>query len=354
MCKSIPKVEWSGVLFYSVIGSIKDPSTFKIEIEDILPLDVGTQTFTSYDLDDRFIDYLMEDPKRMKYKVGHIHSHNVMNVFFSHTDMEELNDSCPAYNYYLSLIVNNYMEMTAKVAFISNASATIQKVDYFSLDEAGKPYAMEQKDFTFEKEKMYVYNCGITVPKIDIIVEESFADKVKKILIPKPVIKPVVVPTKHVAGKSPHMPLTVNNKPDINSKFKDFFNGVDFQTLDTLEDEEEEDDYEEKADKLQIFTTSLFSNSTQPLADESLEDALLALLDSEVEPLDIAQKALLAYAETYFAMFPENDDTEFIIDCYEVLDLLYDLPNTMTVMINPTIKVIELMVKTFEKDARTV
>jgi hypothetical protein len=44
--------------------------------------------FTSYDLDNRFIDYLMEDPKRMKFKVGHIHSHNIMSVFFSGTDME--------------------------------------------------------------------------------------------------------------------------------------------------------------------------------------------------------------------------------------------------------------------------
>ena len=71
MCKRIVKDEWSGVLFYSVQGSIKDPANFKIEIEDILPMDKGTSVYTSYDLDERFIDYLMEDPKRMKYKVGH-------------------------------------------------------------------------------------------------------------------------------------------------------------------------------------------------------------------------------------------------------------------------------------------
>ncbi len=88
LCKSIPKVEWSGALFYSIEGSIKNPATFKITLEDILPLDMGTAAYTTYQLDDRFIDYLEEDwDVRTTWKVGHIHSHNVMRVFFSGTDL---------------------------------------------------------------------------------------------------------------------------------------------------------------------------------------------------------------------------------------------------------------------------
>ena len=360
MCKRIVKDEWSGVLFYSVTGSIKDPANFKIEIEDILPMDKGTSVYTSYDLDERFINYLMEDPKRMKYKVGHIHSHNVMNVFFSGTDMLELNDSAPAYNYYLSLIVNNYMEMTAKVAFTATASTTIKNVDYMSVDEAGKRYVMEQKDFTFEKEKLFVYDCGITVPSIDIVVDEEFAAGVAKILIPKPV-KVYTTPVPAVAKVYPSLnkiptrvypPKKADKEVSISEKYKNFFDGVDFKSIDDLEDEE--DEYEEMAQQLEIFAISLFSNSTQPLEDESLEDALLALVDMGVDPTDIARGALEKYAEKYVLQFPDNDDVDFVRDVYEVLDILYDVPSTLTDIINPTIKVVELMVKTFEEDARTV
>jgi hypothetical protein len=355
LCKSIPKVEWSGVLFYSVTGSIKDPTNFKIEIEDILPLDVGTSVFTSYDLDNRFIDYLMEDPKRMKFKVGHIHSHNIMSVFFSGTDMEELNDSASAYNYYLSLIVNNYMDMTAKVAFVANATATIQKVDYVSLDENGKPFSMSQKDFTFEKEILYMYDCGITVPSIDIVVEDSFAKKVAVLLVPKPVVKHVPIkPLIPVVNRI--LPVhTPKGAPQSSlNKYKDFFSGSEFSSLADLIDDEDDEDYEESAEKLLSFATSLFSNSTQLLSDETLDEVLLSLLDMEVDPTDIAKKVLDVYATNYSNQFPEKDDVDFIADTYEVLDILYDVPSALTTLTNPTIRVIEMMVKAFQSDARTV
>lgn len=320
-------------------------------------MDKGTGVYTSYDLDNRFIDYLMEDPKRMKYKVGHIHSHNVMNVFFSGTDMAELNDSAPAYNYYLSLIVNNYMEMTAKVAFVANATATIQKVDYLSLDETGQPYAMEQKDFTFQKQKLYVYNCDITVPSVDISVEESFSKQVATLLIPKKVIpKPVYKPVTPVVNKAApvvgkqFVPVVNKQEIDVADKYKDFFNGIDFKNIEDYEDEE----YEENAEKLMSFAISLFSNSTQPLEDETLEDVLLVLVDSETDPIDVARKALEDYASKYVLAFPDNDDVDFVTDAYEILDILYDVPSTMTSIINPTITVIERMVKAFQNDTRTV
>lgn len=286
-----------------------------------------------------------------------IHSHNVMNVFFSGTDMLELNDSAPAYNYYLSLIVNNYMEMTAKVAFTATASTTIKNVDYLSVDEAGKPYVMEQKDFTFEKEKLFVYDCGITVPSIDIVVDEEFAAGVAKILIPKPVkvytapIAKALPPVSKIPTKV-YPPKKAGKEVSISEKYKNFFDGVDFKSIDDLEDEE--DEYAEMAQQLEIFAISLFSNSTQPLEDESLEDALLALVDMGVDPTDIARGALEKYADKYVLQFPDNDDVDFVRDVYEVLDILYDVPSALTDIINPTIRVVELMVKSFEEDARTV
>jgi hypothetical protein len=52
-----------------------------------------------------------------------------MNVFFSGTDMGELNDNSPKHNIYLSLIVNNYLDMTAKLAFIGKPYSYVCKDD---------------------------------------------------------------------------------------------------------------------------------------------------------------------------------------------------------------------------------
>ena len=79
LCKNIPKVEWSGALFYTTEGSIEKPGTFKITLKTILPLDMGDSGYTEYHLDDRFIDFIEEDfEERCNWKLGHIHSHNVM------------------------------------------------------------------------------------------------------------------------------------------------------------------------------------------------------------------------------------------------------------------------------------
>ena len=61
LCKSISKVEWSGALFYTTEGSIEKPKTFKITLKTILPLDMGTQAYTEYNLDERFMDFIEED-----------------------------------------------------------------------------------------------------------------------------------------------------------------------------------------------------------------------------------------------------------------------------------------------------
>jgi hypothetical protein len=48
-----------------------------------------------------------------------------MKAFFSGTDNDELKINAPNYNYYLSLIVNNNMEMVAKVAMFGKADQSI-------------------------------------------------------------------------------------------------------------------------------------------------------------------------------------------------------------------------------------
>ena len=141
LCKEISRVEWSGVLFYSMEGSITDPENLVFTLEHILPMHKGTSGYTEYELGEAVIEYMMENEESENWKMGHIHSHNTMDVFFSGTDMSELEDNAPNHNFYLSLIVNNFMEFCAKVCFIAESGIA----QFTAKDENGKAYEVGPK-----------------------------------------------------------------------------------------------------------------------------------------------------------------------------------------------------------------
>lgn len=179
LCQQIAKVEWSGILFYKTEGSIKDPSTFKIILEDILPMHKGTQAYTEYTFDETVIEYLEENEHLEECRMGHIHSHNTMGVFFSGTDWSELEDNAPNHNYYLSLIVNNFMDFCAKVCFVAEAKDEV--FTFESKDEEGVRYAAQTGTYSVSP-KLIVYDCDINSPKKTIEVQENFTQKVKNII----------------------------------------------------------------------------------------------------------------------------------------------------------------------------
>lgn len=183
LCTQISEVEWSGALFYTIEGSIKDPENFKIQLKYILPLDKGSQTYTEYDLDSRFIDFIEEDfEERCTWKVGHIHSHNHMPVFFSGTDSKELQDNAAAHNFYLSLIVNNKMETTAKVAILGKVETSLLAEPILATDENGIPYPIAVQDFNVNYKKLFLFDCEITQPTVNISVEDTFKRQTQEII----------------------------------------------------------------------------------------------------------------------------------------------------------------------------
>ena len=175
LCQKIAKVEWSGLLFYQVEGSIKDSKNVKLVCKDILLMDKGSSAYTEYDWDEDIVEYRMNNPESMDWLVGHIHSHNTMNVFFSGTDMSELNDNCPNHNIYLSLIVNNYLEMTAKVAFTATPKLFVCK------DEEGKDYTLQLYNDSKLSSYMFVYDCDISRRIKNVTVNDDFASRIKQI-----------------------------------------------------------------------------------------------------------------------------------------------------------------------------
>lgn len=179
LCKTFPELEWSGRVFYRVEGTISNPTEMCITCVDLVPLNVGTKTYTSYTWEeerDLLIDYQMENDERLDDTfIGLVHSHNSMRVFFSGEDWDELKTNSPNYDYYLSLIVNNAGDREAKIAIVGTAEPT-----RFTLKkEQGEAFAIEIP--AKEEKIMFTYNCEIEVPKI--AVTDEFAAMVSKIII---------------------------------------------------------------------------------------------------------------------------------------------------------------------------
>jgi proteasome lid subunit RPN8/RPN11 len=181
ICSQISDVEWSGVLFYDLIGSIKDIPKAKIILRDILPLDKGNKTYTEYELGEDYIDFLIEDEKRNDWKQGHIHSHNSMPTFFSGTDDEELKDNSKAHNFYLSVIVNNFNSYTAKIGIMSKAKNNVG-LTFEATDEKGEQYVTHFNTYSINKEYYKTIDCDIIKPVVKDDLEKSFKQRVSSLI----------------------------------------------------------------------------------------------------------------------------------------------------------------------------
>lgn len=169
-CKTIPFLEWSGVVFYNIVkGSIKDPSKMVIEAKDLLLMNKGSQAHTSFKFNAKVTDYIM----KMNYlddgtRWGLIHSHNTMPTFFSTEDNSELSDNVDNYAIYLSLIVNNDNQYTAKVA--RKADVKYSKVIIDTVDENAEKLVLKNFDDSLNKIESVVLanSCDIIMPEVEV------------------------------------------------------------------------------------------------------------------------------------------------------------------------------------------
>lgn len=200
LCNKIPLVEWSGVLFYSTKGNITQPEKFQIQLEEIFLMDIGSSAYTEYELNEDLIEYRMENPESLDWKIGHIHSHNNMRVFFSGTDTEELKDNSKNHNYYLSLIVNNDMDFCAKVAFQAESEAKVVSSPFTARDSNGKKYKIgeQSEEAVLKSSKMYVFDCKIDNQTQEILVSDQFKERYKDIVDAKAEAKRVLAAKKAV------------------------------------------------------------------------------------------------------------------------------------------------------------
>lgn len=114
LCNKISQVEWSGTLFYTYSGSFEE-GTLEIRCIDIFPMDIGSQTYTEFDMSPDVVAYMTDHPELLNCQMGLIHSHNNMATFFSGTDTATLREEGNDRNHFVSLIVNNAGTYTAAI-----------------------------------------------------------------------------------------------------------------------------------------------------------------------------------------------------------------------------------------------
>lgn len=113
VCKQLPHLEWSGVLFYKVEGSFEEKNLVLTAV-DMLVQDIGSAGATEFELTSDVAWFIAQNDL-VDCQMGLIHSHNTMATFFSGTDQNTLLEEGIDRNHFLSLIVNNAGSYSAKV-----------------------------------------------------------------------------------------------------------------------------------------------------------------------------------------------------------------------------------------------
>ena len=80
-CQKVWNTEWSGTLFFTHEGSFEN-NDLVIRCVDIYIMDIGTQTYTEFDMNPDVIAYMTEHSELLDCQLGLIHSHNNMSKEF--------------------------------------------------------------------------------------------------------------------------------------------------------------------------------------------------------------------------------------------------------------------------------
>lgn len=341
LCTIISKVEWSGILLYETLGSIQDPKNMQVILKDIIPMHKGSSTYTEYSFTekkrdqsgyaDRHIDYCEEFEEALSWQIGHIHSHNNMNVFFSGTDMAELEENSPSHNFYLSLIVNNKLDFMAKIAFIATAE-TSNKTVFKALNENGEEYVIGDTILNARKEKLFIYDCDIQSSKETVKPLSFFHRAVGEILDAADSPKTFYNPNKNsfqqnkqsFGKKYPQNPLKPwENKvksfpptPKLNKKEEQFLIESDLAFI---------------PQDIQDFGKALLNGGTA--IEGSLDELIRDLYESKVTPFLLEQRVLDVVPPLFASMFEDIaedsekfiETVEYVIEFFEIFEEKYPI-----------------------------
>lgn len=323
LCKHISTVEWSGVLFYDVVGTIADPTNMVIHLREIFLMDKGTAGHTAYNYDEELVGFRMDNPTTNFMKIGHIHSHNSMGVFFSGEDTSELTDNADFHNYYVSVVVNNRFEVIGRVAFIGiNGNAVIT-----GKNEDGETYT---RPVTGTEKVMFYYDCQVAKDDYILEVPDAFAARMKEV-IKKADAKPVTTPKPSGAGTGQgywlnnvwHPSPNGQNAPNLKKEYgqqepKRYINQDVLFDQEDDQTNQEEDDTAALYREMEDFLVEVISSYPEITHDLQLNDEELVILDDAFYFLKgrIGKAKREAFFEFMFQAIPNMYETNFVSEKY--------------------------------------
>lgn len=154
-CQKVRSTEWSGTLFFTHEGSFENDDLV-IRCVDIYIMDIGTQSYTEFDMNPNVISYMCENPELLDCQMGLIHSHNNMSTFFSETDTATLKEEGRDRNNFVSLIVNNAGTYTAAITRRVKSKQVKESVSYEFFGDGEKHDTKEYVSSADEIEWFYL------------------------------------------------------------------------------------------------------------------------------------------------------------------------------------------------------
>ena len=326
LCERVWNTEWSGVLFYNYTGNLEDGS-LEIHCVDILPMDIGSATYTEFNMSPDVISYMAQNPKLLDCKMGLIHSHNNMSTFFSGTDLNTLQEEGAERNHFVSLIVNNEGKYTAAITRKVTYNAK-RIISYESFDSV----VTVPEEEVFSGEEIEYFPLEIT---IDYSLEDAFvklADRLKEIKDSKPA-KPATTynTTAYVPSLKPYSwgesytdplkksePTLFDNVPSWTS--------TDTKDFDKFPKEEKKDDTPDSPEIVEGIVNQLITGSvTLTKLDKGTKERLLNSMDERfikrfkdgedgMLNFEIWAEEFIEYLLWYSIDNPDLDDYESTIE----------------------------------------
>lgn len=160
-----PNTEYSGTLFYKVTGSFKEMN-FEITAFDFILQDIGTSTYTEFNMSPDVVAYMVDNPELLGEDVyqGLMHSHHTMGAFFSGTDYATLREEGSDRTHFLSLIIDTKGTYQAAITRIVEEEMTATgsaRFLTFNEQEASQPIS-----YTFKRKRLEYFMLDVERPQL--------------------------------------------------------------------------------------------------------------------------------------------------------------------------------------------
>lgn len=273
LCEKVWNTEWSGVLFYTPIGTFED-NNLEIHCVDIFPMDIGTTTYTEFAMSPDVISYMAQKPELLDCKMGLIHSHNNMSTFFSGTDTATLQEEGNERNHFVSLIVNNEGKYTAAITRKVKYTTLIKGVSYEGF--SGKVNINNEEEYVDEEIEYFYLNVEIENPNVETF--DDLSARLEEIKKSKP-----KTPTYTAPQYKPNETNTyinpVKTNPTIVQPF--LFSDLDWETPVNKVSPNKEDSWGNYWDRA-LSPKKGRASSAEMVSDKDLEKIMNQLLTGSV------------------------------------------------------------------------